>query len=357
MKKEQGITLIVLVITIILLLILAGISIATLTGENGILAKASMAQEENKKVEYEETLKIIGNGHRPNKIENNLSSEEYMEQFKIKIEKNELFKNAKVELDKGKQPITIIVTTKEGYVYWVTEDKVEYVGKRGEDVPPDLIVPTDPTLPDDLEKSNVTFEYNPSTWTAGEVEVRISTKVEKYTLQYSTDGTTWNNYTTAITMKENGDIYVRLVNKLGEEGGYATGRISNIDKDSPENAIISFNTYTVTAGGSVTAAVSQSDNLSGVDIENCKYVFTTSNAEIGIEDTSKYTGTFSKEIDDKLTLSCSNVGTYYLHVLTVDQVGNRKETISSKGVNVTFNYTLVSNGKLTNGSPTLIRMC
>ena len=34
-KNSKGITLIVLVITIIVLLILAGVSIATLTGENG----------------------------------------------------------------------------------------------------------------------------------------------------------------------------------------------------------------------------------------------------------------------------------------------------------------------------------
>ncbi|MCI8636954.1 MAG: hypothetical protein HFJ36_03755, partial [Clostridia bacterium] len=39
-KKEKGITLIALVITIIVLLILAGIAIATLTGENGILNKS-----------------------------------------------------------------------------------------------------------------------------------------------------------------------------------------------------------------------------------------------------------------------------------------------------------------------------
>ena len=35
--RQKGITLIALVITIIVLLILAGVSIATLTGENGIL--------------------------------------------------------------------------------------------------------------------------------------------------------------------------------------------------------------------------------------------------------------------------------------------------------------------------------
>ncbi len=44
-KKEKGITLVALVITIIVLLILAGVSIATLTGDNGILTKASEAKE------------------------------------------------------------------------------------------------------------------------------------------------------------------------------------------------------------------------------------------------------------------------------------------------------------------------
>ena len=37
--KNKGITLIALVITIIVLLILAGVTIASITGENGILRK------------------------------------------------------------------------------------------------------------------------------------------------------------------------------------------------------------------------------------------------------------------------------------------------------------------------------
>ena len=41
MKNQKGITLIALVITIIVLLILAGISIAMLAGDNGVLNKAS----------------------------------------------------------------------------------------------------------------------------------------------------------------------------------------------------------------------------------------------------------------------------------------------------------------------------
>ena len=44
MKNNKGITLIALVITIIVLLILAGVSIAMLTGKNGILTRANESQ-------------------------------------------------------------------------------------------------------------------------------------------------------------------------------------------------------------------------------------------------------------------------------------------------------------------------
>ena len=45
-KKSKGITLISLVVTIIVLLILAGVSIAMLTGDNGILSQANKAKKE-----------------------------------------------------------------------------------------------------------------------------------------------------------------------------------------------------------------------------------------------------------------------------------------------------------------------
>ena len=44
MTNNKGITLIALVITIIVLLILAGVSIAMLTGQNGILTQANSSK-------------------------------------------------------------------------------------------------------------------------------------------------------------------------------------------------------------------------------------------------------------------------------------------------------------------------
>ena len=54
LKKEAGITLIALVITIIVLLILAGVSIAMLTGNNGILNQAKLAKENTQAAKEQE---------------------------------------------------------------------------------------------------------------------------------------------------------------------------------------------------------------------------------------------------------------------------------------------------------------
>lgn len=60
-KRNKGITLIALIITIIILIILAGISIATLTGDNGLLTKASGAKEESEIGREKEIVKLVTN--------------------------------------------------------------------------------------------------------------------------------------------------------------------------------------------------------------------------------------------------------------------------------------------------------
>ena len=59
-KGNKGITLIALVITIIVLLILAGVTIAALSGDNGILKRATEAKEQTNQKNDEETEKIGG---------------------------------------------------------------------------------------------------------------------------------------------------------------------------------------------------------------------------------------------------------------------------------------------------------
>ena len=61
-KDMKGITLIALIITIIVLLILAGVSIATLTGQNGILKNAGKAREQTIVEQEKEDIKVAYNG-------------------------------------------------------------------------------------------------------------------------------------------------------------------------------------------------------------------------------------------------------------------------------------------------------
>ena len=60
LRRNKGITLIALVVTIIVLLILAGISIVMLTGQNGILNRAAEAKEKTRVAQEDENEKLQG---------------------------------------------------------------------------------------------------------------------------------------------------------------------------------------------------------------------------------------------------------------------------------------------------------
>lgn len=57
-QKEKGITLIALAVTIIVMLILAGVTMAALTSENGIIKQADKVKETNKVAKVEEEAKL-----------------------------------------------------------------------------------------------------------------------------------------------------------------------------------------------------------------------------------------------------------------------------------------------------------
>ena len=63
-KSTKGITLIALVVTIIILLILAGVSIAMLTGNNGVLTQGKRAKEEQAHAAVKEGIMLLYNEYR-----------------------------------------------------------------------------------------------------------------------------------------------------------------------------------------------------------------------------------------------------------------------------------------------------
>lgn len=58
-KDNKAITLIALIVTIIVLLILAGVTITMLSGDSGILTQAEKSRETTEKAEAEERFKLI----------------------------------------------------------------------------------------------------------------------------------------------------------------------------------------------------------------------------------------------------------------------------------------------------------
>ena len=114
--KEKGITLIALVITIIVLLILAGVTIATLTGDNGILTKATEAKDKTEEGEEEEKVKLSVAGalakDNGGEIKEGYLDEELASQF------GEKGTDYNIE-GSGPFTVTIIVS---GRIYLINED-------------------------------------------------------------------------------------------------------------------------------------------------------------------------------------------------------------------------------------------
>ena len=123
-KKERnnGITLIALVITIIVLLILAGVTIASITGENGILSKATNARDNNAKASAEERVKteVLGSYGSDGKLSlddlnNNLKNVDG-----LKYNGNTITESNKIE----SLPATVNV---DGYNILISEEDIETI--------------------------------------------------------------------------------------------------------------------------------------------------------------------------------------------------------------------------------------
>lgn len=97
-KSSKGITLIALVITIIVLLILAAVSIATLTGENGILTRAGDAKTNTEIAEEKEAIGLAYNGVMAENRGNGVSAGELQA---------ELISNGYDVTASGSNPITV----------------------------------------------------------------------------------------------------------------------------------------------------------------------------------------------------------------------------------------------------------
>ena len=177
-KNEKGITLIALVITIIVLLILAGVTISTLTGENGILTRASDANRETEIASVKEQAQLDISNWIAGKMENG--------------------EDATVDTWEDIKTILDEANTDEENRYYVE------VTEEGVETPSGYIVPIEELYTNSSENSD--FDENELTIGTAINADKYGQKVTNYTVQTSEMSTNvWrlfyqdNNYTYLIT--------------------------------------------------------------------------------------------------------------------------------------------------------------
>ena len=244
-KTSKGITLIALVITIIVLLILAGISIATLTGENGILTKANTGKEETQKMSAKEKVQIavMGSFGTNGKID--------IATFNKNLDQVE-----GIDKEKSNLPITILPTTV------IVDNYKIIIGEKGEvtiegsgdntENPPETTLPstdnTKPFLPEDseiisdsLETGIIIKDKNNNEWVWIEVPksiyseettstdyTTIETAMQTYASAYRQSGCTDTFYSTAQHGFANTTEYNNhknsMLSSVFNNGGFYIGR-------------------------------------------------------------------------------------------------------------------------------------
>ena len=400
-KRQKGITLIALVVTIVVLLILAGITISLVFGSNGVIQKAQDSKEQTKIGEMREKLEmakvpVYADGNGSYKVQD----------YWGRIESEGLIADKTVDIIDNKDG-TYEVTTTPGYVFEITVEPNKEIAEnviigecigKGENLSIGIRVVKNTTNSIEIEvvraegasnfkysikkqgeeygaaeeKSETRHVFSGLTqggiytikvettkdgkqqivektvqvgeiplaiegdviWKIGQAEVRIYTNETGYQLEWQKNGISEGSWTReasgvkekTITGLVNGDIiYARLYD------GISSGKYANIEvrDDIVPTATIKLSGTAVEIGKPLTAEVVQTDNESGININQTKWVLNKEAGNIGTE-ASKYTGGTFTKTSETITIPTTTGGTYYLHVLTVDNAGNKKEIISEK---------------------------
>lgn len=158
LRKNNAITLIALIITIIILLILAGVAIAALTGDNGLFSRTRYAKKNAEISAIEEQLKLGIYETTLDNYNNKLNIEDYMEIIK----NNNTFQNIEEKEENGEK--IVIINNK--YKFKVKEEnseiKIEYVDDSKETTH-DVIL----TYDKNYLKNNILNEsYNFDNWSS-----------------------------------------------------------------------------------------------------------------------------------------------------------------------------------------------
>ena len=241
-NNTKGITLIALVITIIVLLILAGVSIAMLTGQNGILTQAQNAKTTTANKSAEEKVKLAVMAARAQ------SEDASLDATKLKTEIEDNYAGV-AELTAGGFPVNI---TMDGKAFTVDSyGNVELAGSKPQMTEAKIVASADGTgtdVPDDQAEGTelyISFKASLENGTITSVTCDKGTVENKnglYVIKVTQNGT----YTFTITgTGENGEVtttatvqvkkYASKV-KVGDFVNYSAGTWNEADMTKIKNS-------------------------------------------------------------------------------------------------------------------------
>ena len=217
LKKNRGITLIALVITIIVLLILAGVSIAMLTGQNGILTQAQNAKNRTEEAQAEEQNRL---NEYENKINQYLKGEDPGDSDETVVDG--------VTIPKGFTHVSSLGTTKEQGIVIEDGEQNQYVWvpvtKNEDGTPTDPYQSTNGKLREgsDIEIQLGRYNFNPSTGAPGSISSAYSEDTsENHKSDYGNMIAKDIENGFKKSVKENGGYYIARF-EAGIEGGNLT---------------------------------------------------------------------------------------------------------------------------------------
>ena len=296
-KKERGITLIALVVTIIVLIILAGVSINLLFGNFGVVTKAKEAKNKMESAQYEEELKMCVLELQADEATN--GTEFSMETIRKKlVEKVKKVENTTDIEFPTKESATKLEGTYKGYEFYIDEKYVVHVGDKAIGI-------------------SLTTSFEPTGWTKGPLTATITIKSNNGIKKVEPNEGSKNGNNEYIISKTNITENTSFEYKVTDEQGNTQNKtvvINTIDKTEPAD-------FTITAEKTE---------------EGIKITGTTTDAESGID---KYEYYVKKSTDSDYTKYESNIitnlsnGIYNIKVIAYDKAGNLK-TAELKSVEV-----------------------
>ena len=288
MKNNVAITLIALIITIIVLLILAGVTLNMVMGENGIFGKANNAKNKTEVAQYEEELRLCVLELQTDAATNGTTFN--MDTIKNKfVEKvKELENTTDIEFPTGESETRLDGTYK-GYEFYIDDKYVAHIGDKSTGI-------------------SLTTSLEPTGWTQGPVTATITIKsnngLKKIVPQGENEITLNGEKEYTITKSDIAEntIFTYEVTDSQNNTQTKTAIINTIDKEPPAD-------FTITAENTA---------------EGLKITGETTDAESGV-DHYEY---FVKDESNKETKYDTNLiqglatGKYTIYVIVYDKAGN-----------------------------------